>query len=350
MRTRKILILLLVFVILFLLINIKSLIYGLGQLAGQVGILREAQELEEVLEDPDFPDSLKVKIRMVEEIKEFAVKELGLEPTHNYSTVYDQKGKDILWIVTASPEFRLEAVEWKFPLFGSFPYKGYFDSARAVREEQKYMDSGFDTRLRSVSGWSTLGWFRDPILSNMLYRKEGDLANTIIHELTHQTLFIKDEVDLNENLATFVGDYGAMKYLEKKYGRDHKTYQSYVSDLGQEKEFKSYIMKGVEGLQALYTRMDSLAWDEGQKRREKEAFIREWVEHIDTEKMPGYRNFKEKYSKNLPNNAFFMGYLRYNKLQNAFEEEYRSKYNQDLEKYLEYLFGKYSRKENWYDF
>jgi predicted aminopeptidase len=350
MRIKRILLLLLAGIAFFLLINIKSLVYGLGQLAGQVEILRDARELNEVLEDPAFPDSLKAKIRVVEEIKSYAVEELGLEPTRNYSTLYDQKGEDILWIVTACKPFELKAYEWRFPMFGTFPYKGYFDLKKAQQEEQKFIEKGYDTRLRSVSGWSTLGWFRDPILSNMLYRTEGDLANTIIHELTHQTLFIKDEVDLNENLATFVGDYGAMAYLENKYGTQHALFQSYLSDLRQEKDFKEYIMQGTTELQDLYFLMDSLDWDVNKKTKEKESFIRSWVEGIDTVELPGYRNFKLKYSRTLPNNAFFMGYLRYNKMQNEFETEFRTEYKENLGRYLDDLFKRYRRKENWYDF
>ncbi len=43
----------------------------------------------------------------------------------------------------------------------------------------------------------------------MLNRSEGDLANLIIHEMSHATIFVKDSVDFNENLATFIGDRGA---------------------------------------------------------------------------------------------------------------------------------------------
>jgi predicted aminopeptidase len=54
-----------------------------------------------------------------------------------------------------------------------------------------------------------LGWFTDPILSKMLMRSEGDLANLIIHEMSHATIFVKDSIEFNENLATFIGDRGA---------------------------------------------------------------------------------------------------------------------------------------------
>jgi hypothetical protein len=39
----------------------------------------------------------------------------------------------------------------------------------------------------------------------------------------------------------------------------------------------------------------------------------------------------------LPNNAFFMSYIRYRAKQNQFEEEFTTKFNSDFRKYLAYL-------------
>ena len=74
--------------------------------------------------------------------------------------------------------------------------------------------------MRPVSAYSTLGWFPDPILSTMLRYDEADLADLVIHELTHATLWIEGDVTFNESLASFVGEAGALIWLEKKYGKD----------------------------------------------------------------------------------------------------------------------------------
>ena len=39
-------------------------------------------------------------------------------------------------------------------------------------------------------------------------------GQVFIHELTHGTLYVKDGVSYNENLASFVGDEGAIKIKE----------------------------------------------------------------------------------------------------------------------------------------
>lgn len=328
-------------VLLFLLVNINSLIYGINQLSGQIRILQEAVELEEVMASESFPDSLKIKLSYINEIKHFAVDSLGFNETDNYTTVFDQKGKDILWIVTACPAFELKAYEWKFPLFGSFPYKGYFDFGKVVEEEKKMLSKGFDTDIRRVSGWSTLGWFRDPILSNMLYKSEGELANTIIHELTHETIFIKDQVDLNENLATFVGDYGALKYLELKYGIDHSIYKQYLKELEEEKLFTQYVIEGASELDSLYNsftpEIDSLS-----KNSKKTVLIRNWVLNIDTTNLSGYSNFRSRALADLPNNTFFMSYIRYNSMQNSFEEEFLNSKGLSFSNYVDSLLLRYA--------
>ncbi|WP_310590405.1 aminopeptidase [Dyadobacter sp. NIV53] len=55
--------------------------YGWMQARGQIGILLNVQEVQEVLSDPAFPDSLKARVRLIEEIKKFGVDSLGLTPS-----------------------------------------------------------------------------------------------------------------------------------------------------------------------------------------------------------------------------------------------------------------------------
>lgn len=98
-----------------------------------------------------------------------------------------------MYVVTACAPFAFQPRMWHFPVVGSFPYKGFFEKNKALAEAKKIKEEeGLEVSVRTAGGWSTLGWFKDPVLSNMLNRSEGDLANLIIHELTHGTLFVKD--------------------------------------------------------------------------------------------------------------------------------------------------------------
>ncbi len=347
-KVRSIAFTFLLITVLFLLFNFKDLSYGVSQLVGQIKILSNTQKVEEVLNSEDFPDSLKVKLLLIDDIRHFAIHDLGLKDSKNYRTIFDQKGKDILWIVTACPPFEMKAYEWKFALFGNFPYKGFFSLSKTEAEKEKMLQKGYEADIRRVNAWSTLGWFEDPILSNMLYRNEGDLANLIIHELTHATLFVKNDIDLNENLASFVGDYGAQLYLEKKYGSENPITLTYKNELKEEKYFISKVISQAQNLDSLYSSFNHESIEE--KERMKENHIRKWLDEIDSVTFPTYQNFKNRSALNLPNNTFFMSYLRYNKMQNSFEAEFDSKYRGNLKSYLKYLFEKYEKDKSWYDF
>jgi predicted aminopeptidase len=315
--------------------------YGLGQAYGQLRIIYQARPLEEYLTDPAFPDSLKQKLVLIQEVRKFAIDSLGINDSKNYTTVYDQKGKPVLWVVTASEPYALEAKEWKFPLLGSVSYKGFFDYEKAVQEENQLKAQGYDTEIDEVAGWSTLGWFRDPILSSMLEKKEGQLANLIIHELTHATLYIKNNVDYNENLASFVGDHGAREFLRYKYGTDSPEYKAYDNSRKNQAKYIQHILHGADVLDSLYKSFTP-AQDTLTRNRLKTALIRKIMDSTDTLVYSGV-NKKAIVTRNqtqkepLPNNAFFMSYIRYRAKQNQFEEEFTTKFDSNFRKYLTYL-------------
>ncbi len=199
--------------------NFKLVCYGLQQLKGQLYIVNHAKPIPEVLADVSVSDSIKTKLGFIEEIKRFAVDSLSLKPSENYTTFFDQQNRPVMWVLTAAPRFKLESYTWYYPLLGRLSYKGFFDKNKGLVEKNKLSQTGLDTDLSPTGGWSTLGWFKDPVLSNMLRKNEGALAELIIHELTHGTLYIKGDVEFNENLATFIGEQGAIQYLEAKYGK-----------------------------------------------------------------------------------------------------------------------------------
>lgn len=317
--------------------------YGWMQAKGQVGILMNVEDVEDVLASKTFPDSLKAKIRLIEEIKQFGVDSLGLEPSKNYTTFYNQHGKPLIWVITASERYRIKAHEWKFPILGTFPYKGYFDSTRATREEQALKHAGLDTDIGEVSAWSTLGYLKDPILSSMLRRKEGSLANLILHELTHGTLFVKDNLELNENLASFVGDLGAIQFLTQKYGPDSRELKAYEFSKKYNDAYAQHILRGIGKLDSLYNTFDGKMSPDKRKDILKKNMILRIVTDSDTllgGKFSLRRNSRD-IEKDLPNNAFFISYQTYRSRQNIFKHEFETKFGRDFKRYLAYLKEKY---------
>ena len=331
-------------VILLLFITIwqfELLSYALSQGYGQFSIIWKARPIEEVYKDPAFPDSLKNKLRLIQEIKQFAFDSLGIKYSENYSSVYDQRNKPLLWTVTACEPFQLKAHEWGFPLIGNFSYKGFFNYDQALAEEANIRKEGYDTSIDEIAGWSTLGWFNDPVLSDMLYRSPGSLANLIIHELTHGTLYVKNNVDFNENLASFVGDRGALIFLEHKYGKGSKEYVQYEQGKIFTDRYTALVLSGGQRLDSLYN-----SFSHGLSVREKIMKKKIVMEGIIAElrNFQGYKGKKSIYSEEELqeiNNTYFMDFKRYKKDQTYFEKEFITKFKSDFRAYLTYLKAKY---------
>ena len=197
-------------------------------------------------------------------------------------------------MVTASKPFELTPKEWSFSFLGTFSYKGYFKQHLVLDEQAQLDREGWDTNVRSVGGWSTLGWFKDPILSNMLLRKEGDLANLIIHELTHGTIYIKDSVNFNENLASFIGDKGAEKFLLWKYGPDSQELSEYRAEKYNRKKISEHFLGGALYLDSLYGSFDASMPDE-ERNLPKIQAINEIVISLDTLDLMGVDSLSNSY-------------------------------------------------------
>jgi len=328
--------------LIFVVSNCKLISYGVQQGVGQLHIVRNSRPISEIMKDSNFPDSIKKKLLLVEEIKKFAIDSLGLNPSKNYNSFYDQKGQPILWVAVGCEAYKMKAYTWKFPVVGRVPYKGYFNKEDAVKEAEKLKEDGYDSRVGTVSAWSTLGFFRDPILSDMLDQSEGQIARLIIHELTHSTLYVKGDAQFSENLATFIGDEGAKFYLQQKYGTASFQYKEYIGELSDVEKFASHILKGSEMLDSLYKSFKPELTD-SLKKEQKFKLIQQIMNDLDTINFYVPSKFTRlQNSKNLPNNAFFIGYVTYHKEQNFFMEEFRTKFNFDFPKYLLFLKSHYN--------
>ncbi len=336
----------LIFIISMLLIVIfqwKMMVYAFSQAKGQLKIIFQTEKISTLLQDKAFPDSLKQKIVLIQNIKKFAVDSLGLNQSNNYTSFYNQHDKPILWVITAAPAFEMIAQKFYFPILGEFSYKGFFDKKMADEEYEKLKKQGLDVQMNEVSAWSTLGYLNDPILSSMLKKSEGSLARLIIHEMTHGTIFVKNSLEFNENLADFVGEMGAKNYLEAKYGKNSPIALQLEEAQVLNEKYSNHLMRGASKLDSLYRSFKAFPLRE--KKRLKFALIQEIMIASDTlfHTKNKYKKAKipQKLNNNLPNNAYFIGYMTYRSKQNVFKEEFYSKFNGDFKKYLGYLKQKY---------
>lgn len=315
--------------------------YGIKQGYGQVSIIAKSKEISIILSDPTVGNTIKERIELVQEIRQFAFDSLGINQSDNYTTFYDQADKPILWVVTGSKPYKLVPKEWRFPLLGSFSYKGFFDKEMAISEQNVLVNQGWETSIDEVEGWSTLGWFKDPILSNMLKRPVGGLANLIIHELTHGTLYVKDNVQYNENLASFVGDKGALRFLEYRYGLDSEEYTDYTKRKELWNGYTEIVLDYAHQLDSLYSSFpENLS--EAEKKLRKQKMFAQIIPNL-KQYLIYYKDRDSTFYSSLDkiNNTYFLDYRKYRQDQSVFEEELYNQFNGDFNLYFEYLKRKY---------
>lgn len=329
-------------IVVFSVTNCRTISYGIRQGVGQVKVLANAEPIADFLEDPNYPDSLKAKIRLIQEIKKFTVDSLGLKPSGSYEKMYDQKGEPLIWMMLASKPYELKPYEWKFPIVGTFTYKGHFKKALAIKELEILKKDGYDTRMGRVAAWSTLGYLNDPILSEMLNRDVGQLSALIIHELTHGTLYIKNDVAFNENLADFVGDYGAVRFLTMKYGGESNELKNYFAELKYNEAYSALMLRGSEKLQQLYAQKSFENQPIAVKDSLKSALILDVMlatDTLDTVNALGRKYWRQ----NLPNNAYFVSFINYQSKQNEFKKEFEEDFGSNFNAYLAYLKKRYAK-------
>lgn len=176
-------------------------------------ILRGRRPIAALVADSTVPAATRAKLRLVLEARRYANDSLRL-PAEEAFTQFTQLETDTLVLVlSGARKDRLEGKSWWFPIVGRVPYKGFFVRADALAAERALAESGYDTYLRPASAFSTLGWFNDPLLSTTLAADSVDLVNTVIHELTHNRYYAKDEAVFNESFANFVGARGAERFF-----------------------------------------------------------------------------------------------------------------------------------------
>lgn len=214
----------------------------------QAKLLANREDIEKVLDNPKVDDETKRKLRLAVSAKQFAESRLGLKQTKNYTSFVQLETPYVSYVVSAAPRYRLEAHLWKYPLVGKLPYKGFFTENEARQEAQTLEAEELDTHVRGVSAFSTLGYFKDPILSSMLRYRDHDLVNTIIHETVHATLYIKSSADFNERLAVFLGNKGTELFYREKEGESSKTLSLIANENSDDELFSKFFTAEFEAL------------------------------------------------------------------------------------------------------
>jgi len=245
-------------ILLSLLPGCSTVAYYGQAIGGHLDILGRSRPIAELLDDqaisgppqPPLTPQLRQRLELAQALRKFATHELKLPDNGSYSVYADIGRTMVAWNVIATPEFSLKPKKWCFPFAGCVPYRGYFARTRADREAAALRSEGLDVRIAGVAAYSTLGWFRDPVLNVHLQRSDTDLAALVFHELAHQLVYVPGDAAFNESFATTVEVEGLRRWLEAS--GTPAAFDTYRVERARHAEFVETVLRFRERLEALY--------------------------------------------------------------------------------------------------
>jgi predicted aminopeptidase len=232
----------------------------LGYLAQSVGghlaLLRAARPVPEWLADAKTPDALRDRLRLTQQMRDFAVTELALPDNASYRRYADLQRSAAVWNVVAAPELSLKLETWCFPVVGCVGYRGYFDraAADAFGAELRAQEM-LEVDVYGVPAYSTLGrlpgdFFADPLLNTFIGWPEVELARLIFHELAHQVVYASGDTEFNESFATAVERIGTARWIAER--ASPAAVADFEAFAQRRSEFRELTKRARDALDALY--------------------------------------------------------------------------------------------------
>ena len=326
------------FVLLVMISGCAKFDYLYEQSMGQMSLLSRGRDNKEMLQSVRVSKSQKEKIKNIEELKKYFYKYWDKKETKIYSQTTMLKEKAVTYLVIVSPYKEIKAEETCFPVMGCFPYLGFFNQSSAKRFAKEKEAEDYVTWIRPVYAYSTLGYFTDTILSSFFEYDDFELAELIFHELFHTIFFVKNQVDLNENLAMYFSErmldeyftsIGRLDYLkfEQKRNEDYKVIKALVVSLANE-------------LQGMYKSLLPAS------KEEAEVILKEFMEdRFTVEVMKKCQALDIQPRDCFPlerkwNNASFAAFLTYEKKSKSLES-LQKKLGLDLKGYYNWIAQRY---------
>ena len=304
--------------------------YYLSSAKNQFQMMSSRHSIDQALQEKNLTEEQRRKILISQKARFFAFEKLRLKETKNYSTFIDLKRPYVTWVVHAAEKWKMKNYEWSYPVVGNMPYKGFFNEQDAKAEAFEMSEQGYDTYVRGVSAYSTLGWFQDSLLSSMLRYKEHDLVNTVIHEIVHTTIYIKNNADFNEKLAVFIGAKGSEIFYTDLEGPHSKTLKLIKDENEDDILFAKFVTDEIKKLDVWYSeKPDQL------NTAARDARLDSILTQFSTVLKPQLKtNLYLKFEKEKMNNARLGLYKTYMENLDQFEILYK-KLGNDLLKFID---------------
>jgi predicted aminopeptidase len=298
-----------------LVLNGCCLTYVLHAAAGQFRLLNGSVPVEQALKENSLTPEQKKHLQMVAAVKAFGENELGLKKTGSYETVFLHSHQSPIYVVSAAPKDQLRLITWWFPVVGRMPYLGFFDLDRAKAEQTKLLGKGLDAVIGRAEAYSTLGWFHDPVTLNLIEGSTLSLVETVLHEMTHTTLYVKGQGEFNEGLAVLVGKKGALLFMERTYGPTHPLTREAAESIHDEELFSCFVASLLEKLEGLYNSQKTYE----QKLAEREGIFEGALQQFEALKGRMKTTCFLGFGKHPLDNAYLMSIALYHRYFRTFE-------------------------------
>ncbi len=291
-------------------------------------MVSDRQPIQELIDASGTDQKLKGKFELVMEIRQFAKNELALPIEGHYDNYVDLHRSNVVWNVYAAEELSLKPKTWWYPIVGKLTYRGFFNEAAAQKIAAGLRHDHYDVYVGGVDAYSTLGWFKDPVLNTFIDSSERRLASLLFHELGHQRLFVAGDTEFNEAFATALAEEGLDRWLRAK--NDPTQLERAEKDRNRRKQFIALILETREQLKAVY---DSSRPDAAKRTGKNQilADLRKTYEQLKQKEWNGFDGYDEWFAGPL-NNAQLNTISTYYNLVPAFHQMIQES-NGDLEKF-----------------
>jgi predicted aminopeptidase len=280
---------------------------------GHLDIHKRVRPIDEIIADPASDPRLQRTLSLVVRLREFAKQELKLPGNQSFTTYADLGRRYAVWNVSATPELSIEPKKWCFVAAGCVSYRGFFSEAEANHFADELKMKGYDTAVGGIRSYSTLGWFKDPILNTFLGYSDTELAQLMFHELAHQLVYVQDDSTFNESFATAVELEGIARWL-KQYGEEGQR-AAFDAEQEQKTESIALMLEYRKRLETLYASGQT----ETEKRTAKAAILAELVQRMARHESGTQASDYEKWLATHLNNAYLASVSTYTQLVPEFQ-------------------------------
>lgn len=281
--------------------------------SGHLEIQRKTKPIGRLLQDKSTPPELRQQLSGFVAMRHFARDRLHLPDQGSYRSYADLGRPFVTWMLIATPEFSLEPRRWCFPFVGCLPYQGLFHEAEAQAQAKALKAQGMDVKVAGSPAYSSLGWFKDPLLNTMLRTEDIRLAETLFHELAHQKLYFKHDTAFNEAFASAIAQHGVTLWLQS--ADRSRALNDYHQALQRRTDLYQLSQRTHARLQQLY----ATSTDQGAMRQQKAAIFRQMQAEYQTLKQAwGGHDGYDAFMAQALNNAHLALLSTYQELTPAF--------------------------------